>query len=84
MNVSVALSPEAPSATRASPTDSDGASSSSIVPVPVASVIVAPDSFDRVTVKVSFGSSTSSPVTVTVKVLLSSPVLNVRLPLPAV
>ena len=61
-----------------------GPSSSVIVPVPAASVNVAPDSFDRVTVKVSWGSSASSPVTVTVTVLLSSPVSKVRVPLPAV
>ena len=62
-----------------------GASSSSvIVPVAMASVNVAPDAFDSVTVKVSFGSSASSPVTVTATVLLSSPVSNSRLPLPAV
>ena len=62
-----------------------GASSSSvIVPVAAASVSVAPGAFDRVTWKVSLGSSVSSPVTVTVTVLLSSPVLNVRLPFAAV
>ena len=60
-----------------------GPSSSVIVPVAVASVSVAPDSFDRVTVKVSLGSSASSPVTVTAMVLLSSPVSKVRVPLPA-
>ena len=61
-----------------------GPSSSVIVPVAVPSESVAPDSFDRVTVKVSLGSSASSPVTVTVTVLLSSPVSNLRLPFLAV
>ena len=61
-----------------------GPSSSAMVPVAAASASVAPDSFESVTVRVSLGSSASSPVTVTSMVLLSSPVSNVRVPFAAV
>src|SRR5438876_751139 len=55
-----------------------GRSSSIIVPVPVAVVIVALVGFERLTVNVSFGSSRVSPFTWTVMVLVVSPALKIR------
>ena len=54
-----------------------GRSSSIIVPVPVALVIVALTGLERLTVKVSLGSLRVSPLTWTVTVLLVSPGLKV-------
>src|SRR5206468_8232609 len=54
-----------------------GRSSSIIVPVPLAVVIVALTGFERLTVKVSFNSLRVSPLTWTLKVLLVSPGLKV-------
>ena len=65
--------------------DNDGALSSSvIVNVPVASLIVAFDALDKVIVTVSLFSSKASARTVTGMVLDVSPALNVSVPLVAV
>ena len=59
--------------------DKDGvASSSVIVNVPVASLMVAFDALDKVIVTVSFASSKASERTVTAIVLDVSPALNVN------
>src|SRR5438034_1484179 len=55
-----------------------GESSSMMVPVPVAGVMVALVGFERLTVNVSFGSSRVSPFTWTVMVLVVSPALKIR------
>jgi len=61
-----------------------GRSSSRIVPVPVAVVIVALIGLERLTVKISFNSFRVSPLTWTMMVLVVSPGLKVRVPLVAV
>ena len=60
------------------------ASSSVIVRVPVASLIVALEALDSVKVAVSLASSVLSANTGTVKVLLVSPAAKVSVPLEAV
>ena len=55
-----------------------GPSSSMIVPVPVAVERMALAGLERLTAKVSFNSSTRSPLTETLTVLLVSPGLKVR------
>ena len=64
--------------------DKDGVSSSVIVNVPVASLIVAFDAFDRVMVTVSFPSGDVSVRTVTGIVPVVAPALIVRVLLVAV
>ena len=65
--------------------DKEGvASSSVIVNVPVASLIVAFEALDKVMVTVSFASSNASVSTVTGIVLDVSPALNVKVPFVAV
>ena len=59
-------------------------SSSVIVKVPVASLILAFDALDKVRVTVSLFSSVLSPKTGTVNVFDVSPALKVRVPLAAV
>ncbi len=58
----------------------DTASSSLIVPTPWASVIVALTALVRLTLKVSFPSSSVSPLTVTAIVWLVWPAVKVRVP----
>ena len=59
-------------------------SSSVIVKVPVASLIVAFEALDKVMVTVSFASSVESAKTVTPIVLVVCPALKVKVPLVAV
>jgi hypothetical protein len=59
------------------------ASSFVIVPRPCASVIVAFDAPERLTTKVSFGSTAVSPLTTTVIVCVVTPAANVSVPLVA-
>ena len=79
--------PESPSLMDRSPIDSVGvtaASSSVIVPVALPSPIVAPPiTLARLTVKVSFGSSTVSPLIVMLTTLLVSPAARVWVKLAA-
>jgi hypothetical protein len=71
-----------PSATPGSSIDNAGAASSStIVPMPCPSTIVAFVAADRFTAKVSFGSSSVSSLICTVTLLLTSDGANVRTPL---
>ena len=60
------------------------ASSLVMVPLPVASAIVAPLAPERLTEKVSVGSTRVSPVTWTVTDLLVSPTAKFSVPLAAV
>jgi hypothetical protein len=78
--VNVALTaPPLPSVTVTSLTETvGGASSSLIVPTPWPSAMVAFDGFDRVSVNVSFASSSVSPTTSTVTVFVVCPGVNVR------
>ncbi len=73
-----------PSVTVASVIASVGvASSSVIVPTPWGSAIVAFDPFERLTAKVSFTSSSVSPLTSTVTCFVVSPAAKFSVPLPA-
>jgi hypothetical protein len=66
--------PPFPSATTASPTDRSGVgSSSTIVPCPCPSRIVAPVAAERLTKNVSSGSSSTSPTTATLSVREATP-----------
>ncbi len=76
--------PEFPSVTEALPIDTAEVSSSTIVPIPWLSAMVALTAFVRLSESVSSISSIESPATVTVTVLLVSPGRNVRGPLTAV
>src|SRR6185295_11240182 len=60
-----------------------GASSLVIVPMPWPSPINAFVAFDRLTVKVSFGSTAGSPFTVTLIVCVATDELNVSVPVAA-
>jgi hypothetical protein len=78
------LLPLFPSRIATSLIESDGGgSSSTIVPTPVPSAIVALTGFDRVTVYVSSNSSRTSPLTCTITVADVSPAGIVAVPLAA-
>jgi hypothetical protein len=81
VNVAVVV-PTSPSLSVTSFTDSRGSGSSSvIVASPEPSVIVAFPGLDKVKPKDSFGSSSTSPFTVTPIVVAVDPAVIVRLPL---
>jgi len=76
--------PVLPSTTEASPTDSAGAGSSSvIVATPSLSEMLAFDAFDRSTRKVSSASSSVSPWTVNCTCFVGVFLVSVRVPLVA-
>ncbi len=85
MTVKVALSvPASPSVTPASPTDTSGSASSSVIcPTPFPSATFAFEGLERSTAYVSSISSRTSPLTETDTVFVSWPGLKVRVPLPA-
>ena len=80
--VKVALTvPLSPSVTVTLLTESVGwASSSVIVPTPIPSAIVTLDGFDRLSVNVSFASSSVSPWTRTVTCFVVSPAAKLSVP----
>jgi hypothetical protein len=76
--------PDWPSVTVTSSTESDGKpSSSTIVPVPWPSAIVALTAVARLTTNASFASSVRSPLTVTLTVFVVSPAAKESDPLVA-
>ena len=74
------VEPLSPSVTLGELMETVTPSSLTIVPVPVAAEIVAFAALPSVTTTVSFGSSSVSPVTDTLKVWLVVPAAKVRLP----